>query len=201
MRGWRVAEAVDNPMLLAIVHNALHETDEQLDRREMLLIAAVRAWMEGHVEAERPRPQREEEAEIELPIPPFPAADEPKLGAIVEHALETFEGSSAVAAVAYAAAVAWHLGEEEGRKCPGCFAPGNPEVAPGIRAGKHDVVLASGRGARHGQASLVPDIPGEQLISARSARPARVRATMPGATGSDSRRVGGDMGWSSRPWP
>jgi len=114
---------------------------------EMMLDAAVTAWMEGHVEAhERARRppialQRKSKKELSrgdkhFPSPPWPPHDTPLVHALVREAQRVF-GAVPESAVAYAAALGWAAGLDDGETCKGCSFRGHePALAQKVRTGR-----------------------------------------------------------------
>lgn len=116
------------------------QTDPKYTKiKDGALLVAVHAWYEGHVDEHIKRGVAQDfpSPQDDCPSPPFPDRDDARLYDIATRFTKEFPPDApAVAVLAFTAGLAWNAGFEDGKKCPGCVPPGNPEVGANIRMGK-----------------------------------------------------------------
>jgi len=106
--------------------------------RERVMHAAVHAWMEGHLSASGHREVGS--TTRSMPSPPFPDTGDERLHEIVDETLDRFDPIQIVPAVAYASALAWVAGEQDGERCDGCsLHNGDTDAARAVRNGEVEI--------------------------------------------------------------
>ncbi|MGH2948583.1 MAG: hypothetical protein ACRDPC_20390 [Solirubrobacteraceae bacterium] len=125
-----------NPLpIIQTVFTAMTAADH--GPQAIVLQAAVHGWMEGHLSVPGHETRDLPPHPGEMPSPPFPNPDSPRLKEILDDTRERFADDEAEAAAAYAIALAWQSGRDEGKNCPGCgIELASSPVARAMREGR-----------------------------------------------------------------